>query len=35
MTLLGTKLDALITYDDRLATEAHDTGIPVESPQDK
>lgn len=32
--LLGTDLDALITYDDRLATAAHDAGITVESPHD-
>lgn len=32
--LLGTDLDALITYDDRLATAACDAGIAVESPQD-
>ncbi|MGQ0774508.1 MAG: type II toxin-antitoxin system VapC family toxin [Pseudonocardiales bacterium] len=32
--LLGTDLDALITYDDRLATVAHEAGITVESPHD-
>jgi uncharacterized protein len=33
--LLGTDLDALVTYDDRLAGAARDAGMYVQSPRDQ